>query len=140
MALSTHRVSTFQLPDIHCPFTLTYHESGDTVAAASDEWFAKGFSNLSESGRRRLAGMKAGQLSAYCYNNTNEDRLKVVSDWMNFLFHLDDLSDTLKTKDTVILADIVLNAFDSPHSYRRVLPDGRELPDKEPEASKLARE
>ena len=140
MATSTPSISTFRLPDIQCPFAVKYHTSGDAVAAASEEWFANGFSKFSKSERHRLHGLKAGQLTAHCYIKTTEDRLRVVCDFMNFLFHLDDFSDNLETKDTVILSDIVMNALRSPHSYRRVLPDGRELPDEEPEASRLARE
>ena len=131
---------TFRLPDIHCPFPLTYHEHGDEIAAASDRWFETSCRGFTEDKRRRLYGLKAGQLTAYCYDGAEDDRLRVVCDFMNFLFHLDDLSDDLKARDTVILSDIVMNAFASPHSYRRILPDGRELPEDEPEASKLARE
>lgn len=138
MAQSTP--SLFRLPQLQCQFALTYHESGDAVAAASDAWFANGFSNFTDVARRRLNGLKAGQLTAYCYNKTSEDRLRVVCDFMNFVFHLDDLSDNLKSKDTVILADFVMNAFESPYSYCRILKDGRELPEEEPVASKLARE
>jgi alpha-muurolene/germacrene-A/gamma-muurolene/(+)-delta-cadinol synthase len=140
MVTSNSRVSSFRLPDLQCPFPLKYHENGDTIAAASDEWFANGSSNFTESRRRRLNGLKAGQLTAYCYNKTSDHRLKVVCDFMNFVFHMDDLSDSLQTKDTIILADLVMNAFDSPHFYHRTLPDGRELPEEEPDASKLARE
>ena len=132
--------SFFRLPQLQFSFTLTYHENGDAVAAASDAWFANGFSNFTEDGRRRLNGLKAGQLTAYCYNKTSEDRLRVVCDFMNFVFHLDDLCDNLKIKGTVILADLVMNAFKSPYSYRCILEDGRELPKEEPAVSKLARE
>jgi hypothetical protein len=132
--------TTIRLPNIHTPFPLAYHKNGDAIAAASDHWFENGCRSFTEDKRRRLYGLKAGQLTAYCYHNTDDHRLRVVCDFMNFLFHLDDISDDLKTTETVALSDVVMNAFASPHSYRGILPDGRRLPEEEPEASKLARE
>jgi alpha-muurolene/germacrene-A/gamma-muurolene/(+)-delta-cadinol synthase len=132
--------TTIRLPNIHTPFPLVYHKNGDAIAAASDHWFENGCRSFTEDKRRRLYGLKAGQLTAYCYHNTDDHRLRVVCDFMNFLFHLDDISDDLKATETVALSDVVMNAFASPHSYRGILPDGRRLPEEEPEASKLARE
>lgn len=135
--------STFQLPDLvsYCQtLPLRYHKHGDSVAAASDKWFEHGSPNFTEQKRRRLYGLKAGNLTAYCYNDCDDEHLRVVCDYMNYLFHLDDLSDGMMMKDTSVLSDVVMNAFKHPHAYHPIPTKANEPPPEEPHVSRLARE
>ncbi|KAF8507833.1 terpenoid synthase [Hysterangium stoloniferum] len=132
--------TSFLLPQISCPFNVSYHPNGDVVAAASDKWFEGGSDHFTEAKRRRLYEIKAGQLTAYCYNDADDNRLRVVCDFINILFHLDDLFDNLSTRDTVAFSDVVMNALTSPHAYRIILPSGTKLPEAEPEASRIVRD
>lgn len=82
--------TSFILPDLvsHCPFPLVYHPNGDAVAQQSVDWLDSSCSELSAKQRKALRGLKAGELTAYCYHTTQPDRLRVISDFMNYLFHL----------------------------------------------------
>ncbi|KAF8524713.1 isoprenoid synthase domain-containing protein [Hysterangium stoloniferum] len=132
--------SSFLLPQISCPFPASYHPNGDIIAAASDKWFEAESYYFTEARRRRLHQLKVGRLVAYCYHRaTDDNRLRIVCDYMNVLFHMDDLCDFLSTSEAATLSEVTMNALASPHVYRTILPSGRKLPVVEPEASKLIR-
>jgi alpha-muurolene/germacrene-A/gamma-muurolene synthase len=80
----------FILPDLpsHCSFPLVYHSNGDAIAAQSVKWLDVNCPMLNEKRRKALYGLQAGELTAYCYNSCPDERLRVVSDFMNYLFHL----------------------------------------------------
>jgi hypothetical protein len=133
---------TFILPDLvsHCHFPLTYHPDGDEVAEQSDRWLDLGCPELSPKKRKALYGLKAGELTAYCYPTCDKEHLRVVSDFMNYLFHLDNISDGMMKSDTDVLADMVMNALWLPEEYRPTHAPGKEQPEEEISAGKLARE
>lgn len=128
----------FFLPDLvsHCNFPLTYNPHGDAVARESDKWLDEGSPELTPKKRAALYGLHAGELTAYCYISCDAHRLRVVSDFMNYLFHLDNISDGMMTREADVLSDIVMNALWFPHEYR---PVGGQ-PEEEINAGKLARE
>ncbi|KAI3595869.1 terpenoid synthase [Moniliophthora roreri] len=130
------------LPDLvsHCTFPLVYHRNGDVVAAQSVKWLDENCPLLNEKRRKALYGLQAGELTAYCYNTTTDERLRVVSDFMNYLFHLDNISDGMMTKDTDVLADSVMNALWFTEFYRPTHHHGKEQPTEELNAGKLARD
>jgi hypothetical protein len=82
--------TSFVLPDLvsHCNFKLSYHPNGDEVAQQSVEWLDSNCPDLNAKQRRALRGLQAGELTAYCYHTASPARLRVVSDFMNYLFHL----------------------------------------------------
>ncbi|KAH9928495.1 terpenoid synthase [Epithele typhae] len=118
----------FALPDLvgHCTFPLTYHPAGDATAAASVAWLASSSPEIAGSPRalRALHGLRAGELTAMCYPTCAPERLRVVSDFMYFLFRLDDISDGMVRAGTQALADAVMNALWFPD---RFLPTEREF-------------
>ncbi|KAF8590195.1 terpenoid synthase [Ramaria rubella] len=139
----TRSTSTaFRLPDLmsNLPFTAAYHRSGDAIATASEKWVEQGCRIFTADMRRHLNGLMAGQLAAYCYNECSDERFRVVCDFMHVLFLLDDFSDELMTKDTEILADVVMNAIAFPESYRPTNTKGKEQPEIESDASSLTRD
>jgi hypothetical protein len=85
-----------------------------------------------------MRGLQAGELTAYCYNNCPASRLRVVSDFMCYLFHLDDVSDGYLARDAETLASWVMNAFEWPDVYRPIRGQQGGIP--ESNAAKLARE
>ncbi|KAH9848860.1 terpenoid synthase [Lenzites betulinus] len=109
----------FILPDLvsHCNFPLVYHPEGDAVAAESVKWLDQGCPELSPKARTALYGLQAGELTAYCYPTCTAPRLRVVSDFMNYLFHLDNISDGMMHKGTEELSDVVMNALWFPDRY-----------------------
>lgn len=110
----------FVLPDLvsHFPFSLTYHDNGDAVAAESLKWMLSYVPHFTQEKVSAMHGLQAGQLTAYCYNNCSSDRLRVVSDFINYLFHLDNVSDGYLARDAAGLADWVMNAFEWSDDYR----------------------
>ncbi|KDQ61070.1 hypothetical protein JAAARDRAFT_125196 [Jaapia argillacea MUCL 33604] len=133
----------FVLPDLvgHCKFPLTYHPNGDAIAAQSVRWLDKGCPELRPSKRKALYGLQAGELTAYCYPySITDNHLRVVSDFMNYLFHLDNISDGMMTRDAEKLSDVVMNALWYPHKYKPTHAKGKEQPAKEVSAGRLARD
>lgn len=131
----------FILPDFlsfNCPFPLTFHDDGDAVAAESLNWILSYSSHLTQRKVAAMRGLQAGVLTAYCYNNTTSGCLRVVNDFSNYLFHLDDVSDGYLARDAKGLANLVMNALEWPDYFRpiRRQPDGVG----ENNAARLARE
>jgi hypothetical protein len=142
MANQTCPPTHFILPDLvsHCTFPLTYHPQGDAVALESVNWLDSSCPDLNARQRRALRGLQAGELTAYCYPTCTAERLRVVSDFMNYLFHLDNISDGMMTRETDVLADAVMNALWFPESYRPTSAPGKEQAAEEMNAGKLARD
>ncbi|KAJ7481069.1 terpenoid synthase [Mycena galericulata] len=130
------------LPDLvsHCPYSLTYHPIGDVVAQESVDWLDTSCPDLSPKQRKALHGLKAGELTAYCYYTAPADRLRVISDFMNYLFHLDNISDGMMTRDTEVLSDSVMNALWFSDTYQPTNALGKAQPAEELNAGKLARD
>ncbi len=132
----------FVLPDLvnHCPFSPTYHDDGDAIAADSLEWIVSQSPHFTQKQVTAMRGLQAGELTAYCYNNCASDHLRVVSDFMYYLFHLDDISDGHLARDAEGLGNCVMNAFEWPDDYRPVRGQQGGIQVQEISAAKLARE
>ena len=93
MSQNDRSSTSFIIPDFfpYCNnFPLSYNVHGDEVAKESDDWVDINCPDLNVKQRRDLRGLHAGQLTAYCYNTAPRNRLRVVSDFLNYLFHLCD--------------------------------------------------
>ena len=132
----------FRLPDLvsHCHFPLIYNKHGDEAAIESVRWLDEGCPEFTQKGRSALYGLMAGELTAYCYTTCDAERLRVVSDFMGYLFHLDNISDGMMKRETDVLADIVMNALWYPEDYKPTRAYGKVQPDEEISAGRLARE
>ena len=53
-----------------------------------------------------------------CYPDAAYPQLRVVNDFLTYLFHIDNLSDDMDTKGTKATADAVLNSLYHPHTWR----------------------
>lgn len=89
-----------------------------------------------------MRGLQAAELSAYCYNNCLSDRLRVVSDYMNYIFVLDDVSDGYLSRpgDVEAFGNCVMNAFEWPDDYRPISGQQGGVQTDENNAAKLTRE
>jgi hypothetical protein len=87
-----------------------------------------------------MHGLKAAELSAYTYNNCAPDHLRVVSDYMNYLFILDDVSDGYLARDAEAFGHCVMNAFEWPDDYRPICDQQGGIQIQENNAAKLTRE
>ncbi|KAJ7889558.1 hypothetical protein B0H14DRAFT_3429562 [Mycena olivaceomarginata] len=66
--------------------------------------------------RPSLALLKCGTLSAMCYPDAGCPQLRVCTDFLTYLFHLDNLSDDMDDRSTKTTTDVMLNALYHPHT------------------------
>lgn len=124
----------------YCPWPSAFHPSGLTITQQSSKWFDEGCPELTERGRELVYGLQAGSLAAYCYPDCDDEHLRIVADFLTYLFHIDDISDGMITRKTKDLADIVMNALWYPDQYIPAKTESYEQPAEEPSAGKLCRE
>ena len=107
--------SKIVIPDLvsHCTFELRVNRHRKIASAQSKRWLFRG-DNLTGKKRDAYHGLKAGLLTSMCYPNAGAPQLRVCCDFMNYLFHLDNLSDDMDNRGTKSTADVVLNALYNP--------------------------
>ncbi|KAI5983940.1 isoprenoid synthase domain-containing protein [Pisolithus orientalis] len=107
------------IPDLvsHCTFALRSSIHQRRLSAESERWLFRS-DNLNESTRHSFRGLKAGKLTAMCYPNAGYPQLRVVSDFLNWLFHLDNLSDDMDNRSITEVANVVMNSLHHPYTYR----------------------
>ncbi|KAK2466649.1 hypothetical protein APHAL10511_000907 [Amanita phalloides] len=112
--------ATFTLPDLVslCKFPLRYHPDGDDVAKESAEWLDTLCPSLNLRQRNAMYGLQGGVLAAYSYTTGPKDRLRVIADYINYLFHLDNISDGMLIREADELGNVVMNALWYPESYK----------------------
>ena len=57
------------------------------------------------------------ELTCACYPSAPFRKLRMCCDFMNWLFHLDDLSDDMDDKSTHAIGDEVMTTYHQPHTY-----------------------
>ncbi|KAH7912167.1 isoprenoid synthase domain-containing protein [Hygrophoropsis aurantiaca] len=111
--------SKIVIPDLvsHCTFDLHLNRNHRLVSVESKRWLFRGDNNLSEKSRKAFHGLKAGKLTAMCYPQAGYPQLRVCSDFMNYLFHLDNLSDDMDRRGTRAVSNVVMNSLYHPYDY-----------------------
>src|SRR4051812_4085496 len=101
----------FILPNLvsHQSYPLLLNPHCTSVAKASSEWFLTG-ANHSEQRRNAFLGLKAGELTSACYPDADKRSLRVCTDFMNWLFNLDDWLDEFDVEGTKSMRECVLGA------------------------------
>ena len=110
--------SKILIPDLvsHCDFPLRTNRHRKQATVECKQWLFRG-GNLSERKRNAFHGLKAGLLTSMCYAKAGYPQLRVCCDFMNWLFHLDNISDDMTDRGTVRTAVDIMNALYHPHSY-----------------------
>lgn len=126
------------IPDLTNLFdsTQSYNPHADTVAAVSDKWLDDGCPGLSPKARKLIYDLRGPVLAAYCYPTCDAYRYRVVADFLNLIFHLDNISDGMLANEADTLSHVVMNALWSTKSYKPL----KGMPEEETSASKLTRE
>jgi hypothetical protein len=119
-------VTKIILPDLvsHCKFDIRINRHRKQITSETKRWLFKG-DNLVGKRRDAFHGLKAGLLSAMCYPDAGCPQLRVVNDFLTYLFHLDNLSDDMDNRGTRATADVVLDSLYHPHTYRSPARVGR---------------
>ncbi|KAJ7891626.1 isoprenoid synthase domain-containing protein [Mycena olivaceomarginata] len=112
--------SPLALPDLesHCPFSHRKNRYRKSVSAETKNWFFTGDSTLREKQLESFRGLNPTLLAAVCYPEAGYPQLRLCSGFLAYLFFLDNLSDELDNRDTVSVADQVLNSLYHPHTFR----------------------
>ncbi|EKM57990.1 uncharacterized protein PHACADRAFT_251936 [Phanerochaete carnosa HHB-10118-sp] len=100
------------IPDLvsHCTFPLRNNRHRKQATTECKRWLFKG-GNLSQKKRDAFHGLKAGLLTSMCYPNAAFPQLRVCCDFMNWLFHLDNISDDMNGRGTTNTGVDVMNAL-----------------------------
>lgn len=103
------------LPDLvsHCPFTLNTNPHWKKVGAQSEAWLRKNGA-LSVKKQRALHGLRCGLLSGLTYPDCGPQELRVCCDYLEYLFHLDDISDRMDRSGTGGTRAAVMNSLTDP--------------------------
>jgi hypothetical protein len=101
---------------LSCGLILRFNRHGKRVGNASNSWLFRG-SKMNKTTRDEFNGLKCGLLASACYPDAAYPQLLVACDFMNYLFHLDDLSDDMDTLGTTSTADMIMNTLHHPFTF-----------------------
>ncbi|KJA23141.1 hypothetical protein HYPSUDRAFT_138166 [Hypholoma sublateritium FD-334 SS-4] len=106
------------LPDLvsHCTFKLRHSRHRKQITTETKKWLFKD-GNLLGKSRQMYHGLKCGLLTSMTYPDAGYTQLRVVNDYLTYLFHLDNLSDDMDNRGTVSTADEVLNSLYHPRTW-----------------------
>ncbi|KAI0370486.1 terpenoid synthase [Pilatotrama ljubarskyi] len=106
-------------PDLisRCPYPLRYNPHCERASAESKAWLMSGC-KLSKKKRAAFHGLKGGLLTAMCYPLADYEQFRVCCDWINYLFHLDNICDEMDDHATVSTASEIIGALRDPHGFR----------------------
>jgi hypothetical protein len=107
------------LPDLvsHCTFQLRQNPHGKKIGSGSEQWLTRN-GNLSQKKQKALHGLKCGLLTAMTYPDCPEYELRVCCDYLNYLFHLDNISDNMSNSGTLSTREIVIGTLRNPREFK----------------------
>ncbi|THH00478.1 hypothetical protein EW026_g2048 [Hermanssonia centrifuga] len=107
-----------QIPDLvsHCDFPLKNNRHRKQATVECKQWLFRG-GNLSQKKRDAFHGLKAGLLTAMCYPQAAYPQLRVCCDFMNWLFHLDNISDDMNDRGTSKTGVDIMNVLWCPDTH-----------------------
>ena len=107
------------LPDLvsYCKYPLCVNPYGREQGRASDQWLLEG-ANHDDRKRTTFLGLKAGKLAAACYPDADATHLRVVADFLNYLFNIDDWTDEFDVDDTITVEECCMGAMRDPINFQ----------------------
>lgn len=111
--------SGFILPDLisDCLYPQRLNPHCYTVSRTSDQWLLNG-ARLAEPRITKFMGLHAGELTAACYPDADASHLRVCSDFMNWLFNMDDWLDDFDVDDIWGMRECCISAFRDPINFQ----------------------
>lgn len=136
---STSDPQTFVIPDLvsYCALDLRVHEELPRAVWESKAWMING-SNISrnEEALNSFHGLKAGgpstkvlllfrrfysvmclELVCACYPLAPFHKLRMCCDYLNWLWHIDDISDDMDDRGTVTIKDEIMTTYYHPDTH-----------------------
>ncbi|KAF8149257.1 isoprenoid synthase domain-containing protein [Mycena galopus ATCC 62051] len=105
-----------ELPDLeaHCSSSRRTNRHRKSVSLQTKRWFFNGDSTLHEKQWGSFKGLNPTLLAAVCYPDAGGPQLRLCSDFLAYLFFIDNLSDELTNRDTIYVAELILNSLYHP--------------------------
>lgn len=112
---SDFETTRFILPDLisDCHYPLRLNPDCYPVSRASEQWLLDG-ACLAEPRVTKFMGLHAGELTAACYPDADAFHLRVCSDFINWLFNMDDWLDEFDADGTWGMRECCISAFRDP--------------------------
>ncbi|KAG2749955.1 terpenoid synthase [Suillus brevipes Sb2] len=112
---SNFETARFILPDLvsDCHYPLRLNPDCYPVSRASEQWLLHG-ARLAEPRVTVFMGLHAGELTAACYPDADAFHLRVCSDFMNWLFNMDDWLDEFDVDSTWGMRECCISSFRDP--------------------------
>ena len=109
----------FILPDLisDCHYPLRLNPHSYLVSRASEQWLLNG-ARLAEPRITKFMGLHAGELTAACYPEADAFHLRVCSDFMNWLFNMDDWLDEFDLDGTWGMRECCMSALRDPINFQ----------------------
>ncbi|KAJ7081323.1 isoprenoid synthase domain-containing protein [Mycena belliarum] len=104
----------FQLHGYSLPAT----PSQTGISTKTKAWFLKENNPHYDKQCESFSGLNPALLASVVYPDAGRPQLRVCSDFLAYLFFLDDLSDGLDDRDTSSVGNIVLNSFYHPDTFQ----------------------
>ena len=118
-SLEDVRPTKLVFPDLisPCPFPLRMNPHCKRASASSKKWLLSGC-RLSKKKRAAFHGLKGGLLTAMCYPRAPYTQMRVCCDFINYLFHLDNISDSMDNSGTVSTREVVIGTLRNPRAFK----------------------
>ena len=119
MPTATKKSPSFILPDLvsYCKYPLRVNPHGPEQSRASEQWLLGG-TNHNERRRAAFLGLKAGYLTAACYPDADATCLRIMTDFMNYYFNIDDWTDEFDVDDTITMEECCIAAMRDPINFQ----------------------
>ncbi|EPT00598.1 hypothetical protein FOMPIDRAFT_1023716 [Fomitopsis schrenkii] len=119
LSASSPAPSKIIIPDLvsHCTIPVRCNRNWRLASVESKQWLFRG-GDLTQKKRDAFHGLKAGYLTSMCYPLAGYPQLRVCCDFMNYLFHLDNLSDEMDDRGTLGTAIKVMDPLYHPEASR----------------------
>lgn len=113
--------NTIAIPDLssYCENRFPLHISRyrKDISAESKEWFFYTDKSSTEK-QEAYNGLNPGLLVSVCYPHGGFPQLRVVTDFLTYLFYFDNITDEMHNTTIRQISDIVMNSFHYPCSFQ----------------------
>ncbi|OAX40418.1 terpenoid synthase [Rhizopogon vinicolor AM-OR11-026] len=105
----------------NCHYPLRLNPHHDAVSRVSEEWLLAG-AHLAEPRITQFMGLHASKLAAACYPDADAFRLRVCTDFLNWLFIMDDWLERSDVDYILGMRERCISAFRDPINFRTEAP------------------
>ncbi|EJT99588.1 terpenoid synthase [Dacryopinax primogenitus] len=127
MSPSVRSVESVVIPDLIAmePFEFRINPLDSIIGPATDKWLETPGVLTTKKMQKTQKVLNAGLLGAMCWPDINDrERLQVCTDFVNFLFHLDDLTDDMDGKSAETVREAVIDPMDNPEKWMKKIERG----------------